>query len=743
MPSTPTPKEIREAYSDYSQATSHIRDEGKVDMRFVAGDPWEPEDRLAREDAHRPCMAFDEIGQYLNQAANQIRQNKRGVQVTPEGDGANDQDAAHISSLMRGIDYRSSAQQTHITAYDNMIMRSVGYGRITTQKVPGKTFDLEVRIKPVENPDTIIFSPSFRMPDASDVEEVFEIDFLSHAKFKKRFPKAKAQSFTGEDMREAHNWIREDDLQIAGYWKVHTENVNLLQIETPEGDEIIYEDDLKKMLSGRDASGKFAKLRDLVKVKREMREEKKRVVQYVTNGIEILDEVEWIGSRIPICGCFGKSLFMDFGDGPKRHLLSMVRLARDPAMFMAYAISQEAEEMGMAPKAPFVGAKGQFESDQEAWEMLNKIPRAYVQYDVVVDQATNTPLPPPERPQFQPNVAVYEEAKESGRRSVQAAMGITPLPTSAQRQSEKSGVALDRIQTLEAIGSFHFTDNYDRYLKNVYWQINEIIPKVYDTARDVPIVKPDGAYSVLRINDQEFQQQNPNKDVLHTGKGKYDVTIDVGPSYESEREEQNEFVDSLLQKLPALGLPPPLVQKVLALAIRMKATLGPLGKEIADIFSPPEGQDMPPQAQAAIANLQAQLQQLQQENSALHMERAGKVLELASKQKIEGMKQDTEINRANIEFITKIVVAELAAKSKADDTQAQLDAKKELHMLGMDQDRAAADRDTALALHGSAHDVAMNAVGHRQARDLADQTAAHTLTQQELAAKQVKKQPQP
>jgi hypothetical protein len=35
-------------------------------------------------------------------------------------------------------------------------------------------------------------------------------------------------------------------------------------------------------------------------------------------------------------------------------------------------------------------------------------------------------------------------------------MGIAPLPTAVQRDSEKIGIALERIQNTEALGSYHF-----------------------------------------------------------------------------------------------------------------------------------------------------------------------------------------------------------------------------------------------------------------------------------------------
>ena len=58
------PKEIREAYSDYRSEWQDIRDEAQKDMRYVAGDPWDPEDRQQREDAGRPCISLDEINQH-------------------------------------------------------------------------------------------------------------------------------------------------------------------------------------------------------------------------------------------------------------------------------------------------------------------------------------------------------------------------------------------------------------------------------------------------------------------------------------------------------------------------------------------------------------------------------------------------------------------------------------------------------------------------------------------------------
>ena len=522
-------------------------------------------------------------------------------------------------------------------------------------------------------------------------------------------------------MKVAKDWIGEKDLQIAEYWKTHTTPRKLLLIRTKQdGKELllpVWESDLEGKKPAKD------------EIARERTVDVKKVVQYLTNGIEILDDVEWAGSRIPIISCFGKELWLDEGSGAKRHLLSMIRLARDPQMLFAYMCTQEAEEAGMTPKTPFIGAKGQFETARQTWELINKQPFSFVEYDVILEAGGQQAYPPPSRLPWTPNFQAYEVAKDSIRRSIQAAMGITPLPTAAQRDSEKSGVALEKISTQESIGSFHFTDNFDRALQNLGWQVNELIGPIYDTQREVPIEKPDGTYDTLHTvgnashpmdeqgaYDVQGLPQEAQDEHLHTGKGNFDVTISTGPSYQSQREQASEFVDHLIANWQQLGIPAPLAQKILALGIKLK-DIGPIGDAIQELLDPPDQNNLPPAAQAAIAQLQAQLQALQQENAALHMERAGKVLEMQNKLEVETMKGKHMLDKTTMDFITQVVKAELAAKSKADTLTAQSDATKELEMLGF-------QHDATLQHSGQAHEVAQSAVDHQRNMEVAQQQAA-------------------
>ena len=99
-------REIREEYAYFRDYWDENYDEAKIDLQFVAGDPWDSTARRQREDLERPVICPDELSQYLNAAINNIRQNARAIRVTPAGEGADDANAELRSSLIKGIEYK-------------------------------------------------------------------------------------------------------------------------------------------------------------------------------------------------------------------------------------------------------------------------------------------------------------------------------------------------------------------------------------------------------------------------------------------------------------------------------------------------------------------------------------------------------------------------------------------------------------------------------------------------------------
>jgi hypothetical protein len=86
-------QEIRDRRTAAEQEWGPVQEEAKKDKLCIAGKPWQamdPDGYEAAQDAKRPALALDELGQYINQTVNDVRANPRGLKFAPTGDGADD-----------------------------------------------------------------------------------------------------------------------------------------------------------------------------------------------------------------------------------------------------------------------------------------------------------------------------------------------------------------------------------------------------------------------------------------------------------------------------------------------------------------------------------------------------------------------------------------------------------------------------------------------------------------------------
>jgi hypothetical protein len=655
-------------------------------MRYVVGDPWDPKEKQARKAANRPCLTLDELGQYINSLVNDVRQNKRAIQVNPKGSGATDQTAELRGNIIRGIEYSSNAQSAYTTGFENAAQRSYGYWRINTKYVSDKSFDQEIIIERVPNPDTIWLDPDAKEADYSDGKDAFCIDLIPKSEFEKRWPDAKVTDFSTDIMDSAPGWIHEDDIQVAEYWHVEKKPRKLFLMKTDAGPVEMWEDELPENY-------------DKKLILKDRQSHKRIVTQKWTNGVEVLETNGWAGRYIPLIACMGKELWVDEGSGSKRVLMSLIRLARDPQQLYNYYRTCQAELVSMTPKTPWLAIEGQLGNHEEEWQNSNTVPLAVLYYLGKTNGTGDSVLPPPVRQPYEPQIQSLEIGAEGARRAIQAAMGINPLPTAAQRQNEKSGVALEHIESQADQGTYHFIDNYDRALKFTGVVIDDLLGKIMDTSRDVPVRKDDETHAISKIN-------TPNDANSDLGSGEHDVTISTGPSFESEREKADEFVETLIANIQAMQgvLEPAKLSKLLALAITLK-DLGPIGKKMSDIIDPTQTEA---QMQAALAQAQSQLQQyqtiiagLQAENQKMTAEKEGKVVQKEYDLRIQALQNDV-----------KVLIAEIGTKAQAETERNEmfLEYWKEQH--------------------GAAHEAGMAAQQQSHDKDMAAQQAQNAALSQ-------------
>ena len=643
--------EIRKNY-DYAKAEwDSIRKEGDIDMRYVAGDPWSPDERRAREALNRPVLTLDELGQYTNQMINNYRANPRSIKVSPRGYGADAKSAEYREGRIRQIEYASRAKLAYTQAFENQIQRSYGFLRVVAEYVGKNDFNQELRIKAIPNPNVILYDPDAKELDGSDARWCFELDEMPQAEFASKYPKARKLSFDASDMAAAPGWVKEDGrIVVAGYWKVKEDSYWLYEVEDGQGGVLNISE--RDMPEGIKVHGNALENKDgeTLPFLRRRKEIEKKVCRYPTNGFEILEEEEWPGSWIPIVPVYGKVLYVDEGSGTKRKILSIVRLARDAYMLYCYLRTQQAEFAAMVPKNPAIGYEGQFENHEDEWKDSLRKPMAFVQAKATVEGVAAL-LPLPTRPQWDatPLMALGNVAEEA-KRAIQSAMGMFNASVGRSDSTGKSGKAIEALNQQSQTGNFHFLDNFERSLEQLGRIIEELIPVYDDTQREVAVRDVKDEQKVVQINAPGGPQ---------VAEGDHDVTISTGQNFDSQRDEAMDVSQAIVGNPAVLQAALGGSQqagKLFANAIRQRQ-LGPIGDEMAEIFDPKDQEQpqIPPQLQQAMQQAQQAVQML-----------TARVKELESGVEKARLDNETKLKIAELDSATKLQIAD---KNEAIATQ--------------------------------------------------------------------------
>lgn len=702
---------------EYTKTAWHdIRAEAAIDMQYVAGDPWDADDKTQRKG--RPTIAPEEMGQYFNQVINQLWANPRGMKFAPRGNGASEAGARFYQNKAREIEYRSHAKVAYITAAADAIQRSYGFVRVNARYASPRSANQELWIEAMPDPDMVSMDPDAKSPDSSDATYAFVEEWRDQGEFERQYPKAKVRNF-GDWATRLPSWLQGKRVKVAEYWTVSTTPRQLVLVQMPaapisaQPQRMVAppqtpEPEQREVFDDEIPEGAIV-VRELRMV------DYPQVKMYLTNGLEILHEQDWPGKYIPIVSCYGKVLYIPTGGETKRTLLSMTRFGRAPWKAMCYAASQQLELLSMIPKAPLMAAKGQFAGalGLAVQESMYQ-PKAWLEYDPMPPgNATGQPLPPPQRVDYPAgqHLQSVEMVKEGFRRQIQAAMGSNFLPTEAQKRGQKSGVALDKIEQSATTGTFHFINNYEDMIRQVGVICEDLIDKYYDFAGETSVMEPDESAKSVWIN-------SPGKQDAIDTTGDYLVTVSTGPSSDSEREAVQEFTESLVTNIERIAAisGPKAAAAVFAKAIRLRNG-GPEMDALADIVEPPEykskdGQKPPDPQMLALQGenqqLKGMLQQAEQEKQAKQIEQQGK-LQIAQMQE----QGEYQRNRENNE--TKLAVAELGAK--VERLMLFLEERARLGTQQHDVAQAAADAQNEARLADMAHRQAIESaeMAHTQA----------------------------
>ena len=656
------------------------------DLRFCTLDQWPSQIRHEREDTTqeggaRPCLTIDKINQYIVQVVNDERQGKPGINVRPQDDSADVETAKILKGLIRNIEDQSNADIAYSTGGESAAKVGLGYWRVTTEYVAPDSFDQEIFIRPIPNTFSCYLGRHF-MPDGSDAKEGFIIEAMAVERFKELYPGKKCAPDDFEDLGDQVDyWHTGDTITvIERYW---LERVNTKLLYLADGTTIT-EEDYAKWPSGMD--------KPEVTDKRDSYKEQLKWVKMT--GLQVLDKRDLPGKYIPIVEIVGRESWVK----GRRILWGLVRPAKDSLRMYNYWASTITEKMGLAPKTPWVAAEGQILGRESEWRDSNKKNTAVLQYKPI--DVNGNALPAPQRQGAMPIEAAMIQQLSVIENDVRTSLGIYKAGI-GESESQQSGRAILALQKESDTGTYHFGANQGISIRHTGRIIVDMIPHYYDTKRIVRILGDDGEVQTVTIdpNQEQSHMKIGMESIYNPGVGKFDVSITVGPSYNTKRME-----DQALYVEMAKGASDPVSAAVMRyLTVRNSDTPG--AQEAAKMLKallPPQvlqamasNQAIPPEAQAQMVKMQQQMQMMQEEGAKMKEE-----LVKAQAGVQEGMAKvqvGAQEGQAKLQLQAQQTQAELALQKAKQDGEIALAREKAAAEIEIKRAVAEADHQTRIA----------------------------------------------
>lgn len=609
-----------------SEAWHEIRSLANEDIKFSAGDQWDLAIKTSRQSDARPCLTINRLPQVIQQVTNDQRQNRPSIKVHPVDDIADPETAKIQQGLIRHIEYNSSADAAYDTAFESASRGGFGFYRLIAQHCDPMSFDQDILIKRIPNQFSVFFDPHSVEPDGSDANEGGITEDLSKDEYKRLYPESQLSRMGEWEVvgNQYPDWMMGGLARVAEYFYKEYRTDTLVQLITGE---IALESELPPGIPPA-----------AIKTRRPTMIP--TICWIKMNAVEILEKTTLPGSGrwIPIIPVFGNDLIVD----GKRVLEGLIRHAKDPQRMLNYWKSAETEAIALAPKAPFIAAEGQIEGYEDIWKSANRANHSYLPYKPI--SLGGVAVPMPQRQSFEPAVQAITQAAMYAADDVKATTGIYDASLGA-KSNETSGIAIQRRNNQSQTSNFHFIDNLTRSIKHGGRIIIDWMPDVYDSARTARIIGEDGTQQIVKLN-QPHQDENGKDRLYDLRSGKYDVTVDVGPSFASKRQEAAASMMDFSKSVPQLAQgAADLIAKNMdwpgapEIAERLKKMLPPgLADDPAS-----KSQAIPPQVQA---QMQQQAQLIKQLTDELHMAASPvelKRMELESRERIEFAKLNSNL----------------------------------------------------------------------------------------------------
>ncbi|MGG2141189.1 portal protein [Symbiopectobacterium sp. RP] len=522
--------------------SKEARNEATNDLFFSRVSQWD--DWLSQYTTLQYRGQFDVVRPVVRKLVAEMRQNPIDVLFKPKDNASSD--AADILMGMYRTDMRHNTAKISVNiAVREQIEAGVGAWRIVTEhedQDPTSNNQIIRRVPIHEACSHVVWDCNSKQMDKSDAKHCTVICAMSQDGWKAfaeehGLDAENMPTFQSPDSHYLFPWITKSVFYVGEHYEVEEKKETVFIYQDPlTGEPVSYfKRDIKDVIDELSERG-------MVKIG-ERNVKRRRVYKTLLTLTEILKDRELkAGEHIPIVPVFGEWGFV----GDKEVYEGVVRLTKDGQRLRNMIMSFNADIVARTPKK-----KPIFWPEQIAgYEYMYGGNDDYPYYLMNRTDESNGELPVqpiaymenPEVPQA--NAYMLEAATNSVKEV--ASLGV-------DEQAANGQVAFDTVNQLNQradLETYVFLDNLATAMRRDGEIYSSIVNDIYDVPRSVSMTLEDGSEKDVQLMSQVVDYQSGQVITLNDVRGRYETYTDVGPSFQSMKEQNRKEIQALLSSVP-------------------------------------------------------------------------------------------------------------------------------------------------------------------------------------------------
>ncbi len=500
------------------------------DVAFIDEPEGQWDETSKNNRKNRPCLTFDKLSASVDRIVGSQFANMPSIKVRAAEEG--DENIAEVfQGLIRQIDQRGL--KAFKTAYKFAVKGGWGCFLIDHDYIDDVSLNQDIIIREIKNPFSVLIDPVVQAQPVEEARYGFVFEDIERDEFERMYPEAKSEGSQSdfESTGNFDSWVSQDYVRVADYYRIVTEETRLVQLS--DGRVVDYSQ-IELIADELNLNG--------ITLGKERRVQMRKLERYKLTALEVLEEIECVGRYIPIVPVFGKTTNVDgtfFSRG-------IVQKAKDAQKMYNYARSVAVEVTALTPKQPYLVTPGMIKGHEERWRnmMTSSDPVMFFNFDQGQKPFREAPA--------QGSPALSQDAQLASA-DIQATTGIFEANL-GQQGNETSGVAIRGRQFQGELTNYEYADQLSDAMELAGKICIDLIPKIYDTERQIRILGEDETEEVIAVN-KPLQDMQTGEFILTNdlSVGHYDIKMATGPSFSTRKQETAEQLSQIIAQNPDMS----------------------------------------------------------------------------------------------------------------------------------------------------------------------------------------------